>query len=408
MYHISELAQQVNLSRSTLLYYEKLGLIQGKRQTNGYRYYSNNDLQRIRLLQQLQAGGLTLKECQSCLDGKINRDMLMDRLHVLEQEIETKQHAKQLLSSMLGMNASCNWHETLERTAPLAHLEWLKQQGFNEKEALRLKWLSKNMNDHEQYMADFESIFYGLDRLGPNDNEDSLKALQALPINTGDALEIGCGKGLTTYLLAQRSDFTLTALDNDEYHLSCLKEKIKHQPINDRITTSCNSMTAMPFEHQQFDVIWSEGSAYIMGVKNALKQWQRFLKPHGYLVISDLVWLTDTPDVEAFEFWQKNYPEMVTKQQRTTDIIKAGYEIIESFTQSEQSWLNYLEPLKQKLNNIDDDDYKSNSVNDLRQEIQIHDQYLGQYGYQLFVLKSKGNAWKLEQKKYQTSKTLPH
>lgn len=389
MYHISELAQHVNLSRSTLLYYEKLGLIKAKRQTNGYRYYSNNDLQRIRLLQQLQAGGLTLKECQSCLDGKINRDMLMDRLQVLEQEIATKQHAKQLLSSMLGMNASCNWHETIERTAPLAHLEWLKQQGFNEKEALRLKWLSKNINEHEQYMADFESIFYGLDRLGPSDDDDSLQALHALPINTGNALDVGCGKGLTTCLLAHHSGFSLTALDNDEYHLSFLKEKIKHQPINERITTSCSSMMAMPFEEQQFDVIWAEGSAYIMGVNNALKQWQRFLKPHGYVVISDLVWLTETPSIEAYEFWQKNYPDMTSKQQRTTDIINAGYEVITSFTQSEKSWLNYLVPLKQKLNDIGDNDYKSNAVNDLRQEIHIHDQYLGEYGYHLFVLKSK-------------------
>lgn len=389
MYHISELAQHVNLSRSTLLYYEKLGLIKAKRQTNGYRYYSDSDLQRIRLLQQLQAGGLTLKECQSCLDGKINRDMLMDRLQVLEQEIATKQHAKQLLSSMLGMNASCNWHETIERTAPLAHLEWLKQQGFNEKEALRLKWLSKNINEHEQYMADFESIFYGLDRLGPSDDDDSLQALHALPINTGNALDVGCGKGLTTCLLAHHSGFSLTALDNDEYHLSCLKEKIKHQPINERITTNCSSMMAMPFEEQQFDVIWAEGSAYIMGVNNALKQWQRFLKPHGYVVISDLVWLTETPSIEAYEFWQKNYPDMTSKQQRTTDIINAGYEVITSFTQSEQSWLNYLVPLKQKLNDIGDNDYKSNAVNDLRQEIHIHDQYLGEYGYHLFVLKSK-------------------
>lgn len=389
MYHISELAQHVNLSRSTLLYYEKLGLIKAKRQTNGYRYYSDNDLQRIRLLQQLQAGGLTLKECQSCLDGKINRDMLMDRLQVLEQEIATKQHAKQLLSSMLGMNASCNWHETIERTAPLAHLEWLKQQGFNEKEALRLKWLSKNINEHEQYMADFESIFYRLDRLGPSDDDDSLQALHALPINTGNALDVGCGKGLTTCLLAHHSGFSLTALDNDEYHLSCLKEKIKHQPINERITTSCSSMMAMPFEEQQFDVIWAEGSAYIMGVNNALKQWQRFLKPHGYVVISDLVWLTETPSIEVYEFWQKNYPDMTSKQQRTTDIINAGYEVITSFTQSEKSWLNYLVPLKQKLNDIGDNDYKSNAVNDLRQEIHIHDQYLGEYGYHLFVLKSK-------------------
>ncbi|WP_249937648.1 MerR family DNA-binding transcriptional regulator, partial [Vibrio parahaemolyticus] len=40
MYLISELAAKAGISRTTLLYYEKLGLINGQRLDNGYRYYS--------------------------------------------------------------------------------------------------------------------------------------------------------------------------------------------------------------------------------------------------------------------------------------------------------------------------------------------------------------------------------
>ena len=47
MYQISELAESVGLSRATLLYYEKLGLLKGKRQANGYRVYSDSDRQRL-------------------------------------------------------------------------------------------------------------------------------------------------------------------------------------------------------------------------------------------------------------------------------------------------------------------------------------------------------------------------
>ncbi|WP_200247523.1 MerR family transcriptional regulator [Lamprobacter modestohalophilus] len=70
MFNISELAQSLGLSRSTLLYYEKLGLVKAQRQQNGYRRYSDADRQRLRLLKRPQAGGLSLKECQACLDGK--------------------------------------------------------------------------------------------------------------------------------------------------------------------------------------------------------------------------------------------------------------------------------------------------------------------------------------------------
>ncbi len=390
MYRISELAQKVGLSRSTLLYYEKLGLISAKRQSNGYRCYSDKDVQRVKLLQQLQAGGLTLKECQACLETQIDRELLLQRLNVLDEEIAQKQKARELLSSMLGMNSMKGWHQSMEKEAPSAHLEWLMKQGFSEKQALRLKWLSKDMNVHEQYMADFEAIFQGLERLGPSNEGDSLKALRSLPIRSGDALEIGCGKGVTTTLLAKNSAFNLTALDNDEYCLSCLKEKVKDHSLEHRITTICASMTAMPFDRGQFDVLWSEGSAYIMGVKQALKGWKPFLKSNGYLVISDLVWLTDNPDAEAIEFWQQNYPDMVTSEQRIKEMMKAGYEVIESFTQSEQSWRNYLDPLSQKITQVEDEDFSSNTLNDLRKELQIHEQYLGQYGYQVFVLKNKG------------------
>jgi DNA-binding transcriptional MerR regulator len=65
MYKISEMAALTGLSRTALLYYEKLGLIRADRQANGYRIYSDMDLQRLRLIQKLQAGGLSLKEIRA-------------------------------------------------------------------------------------------------------------------------------------------------------------------------------------------------------------------------------------------------------------------------------------------------------------------------------------------------------
>ncbi|MGS0726695.1 MerR family transcriptional regulator, partial [Shewanella sp. 0m-11] len=114
MYRISELALKIGLSRSTLLYYEKLGLISATRQANGYRRYSEQDVQRLKLLQQLQAGGLSLKECQACLESRIDRQLLLQRLKVLDDEIAQKQQAKELLSAMLGMGSMREWHQATE------------------------------------------------------------------------------------------------------------------------------------------------------------------------------------------------------------------------------------------------------------------------------------------------------
>lgn len=89
----------MGLLRATLLYYEKLGLLKGKRQANGYPVYSDSDRQRLRLMQQLQAGGLSLQECQACLDGKLDRDMLGKGLALLDAEVAEKGKLRDLLAA---------------------------------------------------------------------------------------------------------------------------------------------------------------------------------------------------------------------------------------------------------------------------------------------------------------------
>lgn len=76
--------------------------------------------------------------------------------------------------------------------------------------------------------------------------------------------------------------------------------------LEEKITTVCADMAKMPFDTKSFDLIWSEGSAYIMGVKNALKAWKPLLSEDGVLVVSDLVWSTDKPSESALSFWKKN------------------------------------------------------------------------------------------------------
>lgn len=389
MYRISELAEIVGLSRSTLLYYEKIGLITSKRQANGYRQYTELDVQKLRLLLQLQSGGLTLKECQDCMEAKIDRKQLTQRLNALDAEIMQKEKARALLAALLGMGSMRAWHQTLESQAPEAHLNWLMKQGFSEKQALRLKWLSKDMNAHEEYMAEFEKIFEGLERLGPGSDADTQRALTLLPSLSGELLEVGCGKGVATVVIQKHSQFAITALDNDEYCLSCLKENFASHRESGNVKTVCASMTDMPFSQHQFDVIWSEGSAYIMGVQQAIEQWKHFLKPHGLMVLSDLVWLTDSPDAEVRTYWQHHYPDMSSVANRMQMMEQSGFKLVENYQLSPEAWKNYLQPLKAKIDQLDENTFSSNALNDIQAEIEFHNKYLSQYGYQIFILERK-------------------
>ena len=271
--------------------------------------------------------------------------------------------------------------------APDAHLDWLKQQGFNEQQALHLKWLSKDMNEHDQYMADFMTVFQRLERWGPSTDVDTLKALSTLPTIPTKIIDIGCGKGFSTRLLAKHTQAEIVAVDNEQSALDELGERLTEQGLDTRVTLSCASMTDLPFAPESFDCIWSEGSAYIMGVGQALTQWRKLLTNRGYMVVSDLIWLTDNPSQEAVAFWEGEYPDMQTIEKRLSQMRQAGFEVIDHFTLREQAWHDYYQPLKARVAEVKASMPNSNAIVDIEREIAIYERYLREFGYQMFVLR---------------------
>ncbi|MCG9662986.1 MerR family transcriptional regulator [Vibrio mediterranei] len=387
MYRISELAAMVGLSRTALLYYEKQKLISGRRLENGYRVYSDKDVQRVRLIQKLQAGGLTLKECKACLEAKVDRELLKNRLQVLQQEIEQKQQSLQLLAALLGEGDLKAWHGDLDKLAPDAHLDWLIKQGFSEKDALHLKWLSKDMNEHDEYMSDFMKVFQTLERWGPGSEEDTAKALNLLPTTPRNILEIGCGKGLATKVLAEQSNAVITAVDNESTALERLSERFAEQGWQDRLKTVTASMTELPFDKQSFELIWAEGSAYIMGIEKALMDWKPLLKQEGYLMVSDMVWKTTSPSDESKQFWSHEYPDIQLVETRLAQMKKAGYKVVDDFALSQSGWMNYYGPLGERVVELRSEMSNKPAWKDIQHEVHICTQYSDEFGYHLFLLK---------------------
>lgn len=384
MYRISELGELVGLSRTTLLYYEKQGLINGKRMSNGYRAYSDMDLQRLRLIQQLQSGGLTLKECKACLEAKVERQLLAERLAQLDDEIAKKQQSRDLLAALLGEKSLNQWHETLDKLAPDAHIDWLIKQGFSETDAQRLRWLSKDMNTHNAYMADFYRIFDVLERRGPGSEVDTLTALGKVPMKPSQVLEIGCGQGIATRLLAQKCEAQITAIDNDEEAIKALQAS--NRDYAEQIRFECASMTDLPYAERSFDLIWSEGSAYIMGVNNAFKKWRPLLTDKGVLVLSDLVWSTENVNQKAKAFWGSEYPDMTTVETRIKQAKAAGYQVIDTFPISDAAWEAYYQPLSQQVAALKDEMMNSQAIKDIERELNAYRQRCGQFDYQMFIL----------------------
>ena len=386
MYQISELAESVGLSRATLLYYEKLGLLKGKRQTNGYRVYTDADRQRLRLMQQLQAGGLSLQECRACLDGKLDRDMLCQRLDTLEQEIAEKTRSRDLLAALLGQSSLKDWHEEVERVAPDLHRAWLMSQGFSSAEAGLVALVSKDMNAHDAYMAGFMDVFADLDWWGPGTADATRRALALLPFAPDTILEIGCGPGMATMTLAKASKARITATDTAEVALDKLKARIEASEFADRIEVQNIDMAALPSPERPWDLIWSEGSAYILGVEKALADWRALLRPGGVLVFSDMVWRTDKPDDEVRAFWAAEYPAMATPAARVAQAKRGGYRVLGHFDMGREAIDTYYRPLAARIEALEPDLVGTRVLDDLRRELAVNQAGCGQFGYEMFVL----------------------
>lgn len=63
--HIGELAAATGLTRDTLRFYEKRGLLRARRLANGYRDYPADAVQWLCYLRSAQALGFTLKEIEA-------------------------------------------------------------------------------------------------------------------------------------------------------------------------------------------------------------------------------------------------------------------------------------------------------------------------------------------------------
>ncbi len=143
-------------------------------------------------------------------------------------------------------------------------------------------------------------------------------------------LDIGCGSGIPTLELARLSQGDVIGIDIDESALNQLAGKIKESGLTDRIKAVNCSMLDMDFAEGSFDIIWSEGSIYAIGLEKGLREWKRFLKPGGFIVVHD---------------------EAGNVKDKLEHICNCGYELIGYFILSKEIWWTaYFAPLERLIN----------------------------------------------------------
>ncbi len=126
------------------------------------------------------------------------------------------------------------------------------------------------------------------DQLRENLLKYTRKAYELIPkIKNPYILDVGCGSGVPTIELAKISNGHVTGIDIDESLLEILQKKIKDEGLNNHVNLINKSITAIDFSKESFDIIWTEGAAFVIGFENSIKNWRKYIKPNGFLVLHD-------------------------------------------------------------------------------------------------------------------------
>ena len=200
--------------------------------------------------------------------------------------------------------------------------------------------------------AIFAEVHDDIPRGGPGSFESTRRAfgmLAGLP-ERPNILDIGCGPGVQTLDLAALTQGSITAVDNHRHFLGRLEQEVGRRNLTDRVTVLEDDMHELGLEPRSFDVIWAEGSIYIIGFEAGLRAWLPLLRRPGCLAASELTWLRSDPPPELEAFWSREYPSMQDLGANLAAVRRSGYIPLGHFTLPESAWWQpYYLPIEKRL-----------------------------------------------------------
>ena len=231
-----------------------------------------------------------------------------------------------------------------------------------------------------------------MERQGPGSPESTIRALSFID-NLSCASEIAdlaCGTGGQTMTLAQNTKGTITGLDIFPDFIRKFNTNAEKLGLQNRVKGIVGSMDNLPFQNEEFDVIWSEGAIANIGFEKGLKYWKGFLKKNGYIAVTYESWFTDERPAEIEKWWFDAVPEISTIGQNILIMQKAGYVPVAAFILPENCWIdNYFIPQKPRQEEFMKKYAGNRTVEDfigfMRREAELYSKYKQYYGYVFYI-----------------------
>ncbi len=166
MQTVGKTAKMFGISRTALLYYESIGLISPeKKADNGYRLYSHDDIEKLKVIMSLRDAGIALHDISKYVDNRVSdvSSLLLKRLNQLNTQIQSIKVQQAVIIKLLGNHdlkskrinkdiwqailqeagvdndTTLKWHLSFEQQSPEQHTSFLRTLGFSDIEIVQLR-----------------------------------------------------------------------------------------------------------------------------------------------------------------------------------------------------------------------------------------------------------------------------
>lgn len=222
-------------------------------------------------------------------------------------------------------------------------------------------------------MSAIYDLFLTLERAGPGTAGDVIWALAQAGTGPGArVLDAGCGVGADTGTLLG-AGLRVTALDASPRFVA---EVARRHPAARAVTGDMLDPPVGPW-----DLIWSAGAVYHVGIAAALDAWRGVLAPGGRVAFSDLrARVLPLPEPCA-AFWATEGLSLTGPGAMEDEALAAGWRVLASRWVPHEGWAAYYEPLEPALDACPD----PGLVAGFRAEIANWRAHGDSFGYQLLV-----------------------
>ncbi|HEY3744194.1 MAG TPA: MerR family transcriptional regulator [Bryobacteraceae bacterium] len=158
MLTVSQLAARCGLSRSTLLYYESIGLLKAaSRSASNYRRYSERDAAKLEQIRAYRDAGLTLTDVQALLkDANAgSASVILNRRFLeIDREIGILRRQQQAILSLLKHSEPIHKHRRNEMMTKDKWTTIMRSSGFSDEEMTRwhCEFEHSAPDDHQQFL----------------------------------------------------------------------------------------------------------------------------------------------------------------------------------------------------------------------------------------------------------------